>query len=125
MPDQIPADVVTERFDRLVALANDIAWQENKAQIGKEVHVLVANGEGKKDEATQRISGRSEDFRLVHVAKPAGLVRPGDIVTATVTSAAPYHLIADENVTVRKTRAGDLSQQAAGSSLLQISGVSL
>ncbi|MEY4323297.1 MAG: hypothetical protein RL410_1078 [Actinomycetota bacterium] len=125
MPDQIPADVVTERFDRLVALANDIAWQENKAQIGKEVHVLVANGEGKKDEATQRISGRSEDFRLVHVAKPAGLVRPGDIVTATVTSAAPYHLIADENVTVRKTRAGDLSQQTAGSSLLQISGVSL
>ncbi len=125
MPDQIPADVVTERFDRLVALANDIAWQENKAQIGKQVHVLVANGEGKKDEATQRISGRSEDFRLVHVAKPEGVVRPGDIVTATVTSAAPYHLIADENVSVRKTRAGDLSQQTSGNSLLQISGVSL
>ena len=125
MPDQVPADVVTERFDRLVALANDIAWQENKALVGTEVSVLIADGEGKKDQSTQRISGRSEDYRLVHIAKPSEAVRPGDIVTATVTYAAPYHLIADDNVSVRKTRAGDAWQASSTtgtSSLLQIAG---
>ena len=125
MPDQVPAEVVTERFDRLVALANDIAWQENKALVGTEVSVLIADGEGKKDQSTQRISGRSEDYRLVHIAKPSEAVRPGDIVTATVTYAAPYHLIADDNVSVRKTRAGDAWQASSTtgtSSLLQIAG---
>jgi tRNA-2-methylthio-N6-dimethylallyladenosine synthase len=35
-------------------------------------------------------------------------VRPGDIVTTTVTDAAPHHLIADGDViTHRRTRAGD------------------
>jgi tRNA-2-methylthio-N6-dimethylallyladenosine synthase len=40
---------------------------------------------------------------------PAGLaIRPGDIVTATVTDAAPHHLIADGRPhTHRRTRAGD------------------
>ena len=123
MPDQVPADVVTDRFERLVALGNDIAWQENKALIGSRVSVLVADGEGKKDDATQRVSGRSEDYRLVHVAKPAERVRPGDIVTATVTYAAPYHLIADEDVEVRPTRAGDASELGSTSALLTIGGV--
>ena len=80
MPDQVPAQVVTERFDRLVAEANAIAWEENKALVGKRVEVLVADGEGKKDGATLRISGRAADNRLVHVAQPVGVdVRPGDM----------------------------------------------
>lgn len=117
MPNQVPAEVVTERFDRLVAEANAIAWEENQAQVGKRVEVLVADGEGKKDGATLRISGRAADNRLVHVAQPAGAeVRPGDMVSATVTYAAPYHLLADEAVTVRRTRAGDASEQAQSGS---------
>ena len=112
MPDQIPQSVVTERFNRLVELANDIAWQENKKKIGTQVEVLIADGEGKKDEITDRLSGRSADFRLVHVARPEGVVvRPGDMVTATVTQAAPYHLIADEASRVIPTRAGDAWQR--------------
>jgi tRNA-2-methylthio-N6-dimethylallyladenosine synthase len=38
-------------------------------------------------------------------------VRPGDIVTSTITEAAPHHLIADAGVaSVRRTRAGDAHQ---------------
>ena len=33
--------------------------------------------------------------------------RPGDVVTARVTYAAPYHLIADEILDVRRTVSGD------------------
>ena len=37
-------------------------------------------------------------------------IRPGDVVTVTVTRAAPHHLVADEGVlTHRRTRAGDRS----------------
>jgi tRNA-2-methylthio-N6-dimethylallyladenosine synthase len=73
------------------------------------VEVLVAVGEGRKDSATGRMSGRARDGRLVHFAAPADLaVRPGDIVHATVTYAAPHHLNADGPIVAhRRTRAGD------------------
>ena len=113
MPDQIPAPIVQERYERLVALGNDIAWQENKTFVGKTTEVLVATGEGRKDEATGRVSGRARDYRLVHVTKTdvngvVHSIRPGDVVTARVTHAAPHHLIADELLAVRSTTAGDM-----------------
>ena len=45
---------------------------ENQALAGREVEVLVAEGEGRKDGATHRMSGRARDNRLVHFApRPA------------------------------------------------------
>ena len=110
MENQIPQAVVTQRFDRLVELGNSIAWAENKKLIGEKVEVLVADDEGKKDGETQRISGRARDNRLVHIAKPDTKVRPGDVVTCEVTYAAPFHLIADAEISVRQTRAGDKAE---------------
>ena len=115
MPDQVPHAVVQERYLRLVDVVNDIAWAENRAQLGRTVDVLIAQGEGRKDEATERLSGRAPDNRLVHVAVDpgAGVPRPGDIVTAEITHAAPHHLVADRVVSVRRTRAGDASTAPA------------
>jgi tRNA-2-methylthio-N6-dimethylallyladenosine synthase len=111
MPDQVPKAVVQERYERLVALQERISLEENQAQIGRTVEVLVSVGEGKKDAATRRLSGRAEDNRLVHFAVPEGAEepRPGDTVTVQVTAAAPHFLIADLTGTyaVRRTRAGD------------------
>lgn len=128
MPNQVPKEVVQERYERLVALQNSIAEEENKSLIGSEVEVLVAHGEGRKDDQTMRISGRARDNRLVHLALPMGALstpplldsdtrnsltpRPGDMVKAVVTHAAPYHLVADSALTtgdfeLRRTRAGD------------------
>lgn len=104
MPNQIDADVVQERYERLIALVKDIAWAENRALLGSSVEVLIARGEGRKDGATARVSGRARDNRLVHVARPDDQVAPGDFVTALVTHAAPHHLVADDVVSVRRTR---------------------
>ena len=71
MPDQVPKAVVQERFDRLAALQDRISLEENQKQVGREVHVLVSTGEGKKDSATHRLTGRAEDNRLVHFELPA------------------------------------------------------
>ena len=80
-------------------------------------HPTVAAGEGRKDGATQRLSGRAPDNRLVHFAVPVGddVPRPGDVVTVEVTYAAPHHLVADGAYGgVRRTRAGDAWELRSG-----------
>jgi tRNA-2-methylthio-N6-dimethylallyladenosine synthase len=122
MPNQVPKEVVQERFERLVALQDEMSWEENKKLIGTEVEVLVATGEGRKDRSTERLSGRAQDGRLVHVGLGEGqsLPRPGDVVTATVSDAKPFFLIADptspEGFPVRQTRAGDAWDRAQAES---------
>ncbi|MFZ8982099.1 MAG: hypothetical protein ACO21N_09615, partial [Candidatus Nanopelagicales bacterium] len=63
-----------------------------------------------------RLSGRAADNRLVHVARDADLgdPRPGDLVVAEVTYAAPHHLVADRMIEVRRTRAGDAWESRQG-----------
>jgi tRNA-2-methylthio-N6-dimethylallyladenosine synthase len=112
MDEQVPKHVVQERYDRLVALQEDIAWQLNKEFVGQVVEVLVSEGEGRKDAQRQRMSGRARDGRLVHFAGTGSAVgtevRPGDVVHAAVTYAAPHHLVADGPLVAhRRTRAGD------------------
>jgi tRNA-2-methylthio-N6-dimethylallyladenosine synthase len=108
LPDQVPKAVVQERYQRLVDLQERISMEENAAQVGQRVELLVATGEGRKDASTSRMSGRARDGRLVHFAPGARDIRPGDVVTTTVTGAAPHHLIADSDVLDhRRTRAGD------------------
>ncbi|HUW16060.1 MAG TPA: tRNA (N6-isopentenyl adenosine(37)-C2)-methylthiotransferase MiaB [Actinomycetes bacterium] len=117
MPGQVPKPVVQGRYERLVDLVEATAWEQNKRQVGRKLEVLVAEGEGRKDQTTARMSGRAEDNRLVHFTPPdvgdgRAPIRPGDLVTATVTYAAPHHLVADGEVTaVRRTRAGDAWQE--------------
>ncbi|WP_029391776.1 tRNA (N6-isopentenyl adenosine(37)-C2)-methylthiotransferase MiaB [Streptomyces xiaopingdaonensis] len=108
MDGQVPKEVVQERYERLVALQEEISWEENRKQVGRTVELLVAEGEGRKDDTTRRLSGRAPDNRLVHFTRPEEPVRPGDMVTAEITYAAPHHLLAEGTVgPVRRTRAGD------------------
>src|ERR671911_105201 len=110
MDGQLPKDVVQERFLRLTALQDETSWSENRAQVGRRVELLVAAGEGSKDAARGRLSGRARDGRLVHFAAADG-VRPGDMVETVVTDAAPHHLMADGAlISHRRTRAGDASE---------------
>jgi len=124
MDEQLPKEVVQERFERLMALQERIAGEEAARQVGRSLDVLVSEGAGKKDGATHRLSGRAPDNRLVHVALPADvatgadrfvgapvtlddprlaggealdprLPRPGDVVTVEVTRSAPHFLVAD------------------------------
>jgi tRNA-2-methylthio-N6-dimethylallyladenosine synthase len=114
LPDQLPKAVVQERFDRLIALQEEVSWAGNRALEGREVEVLVAQGEGRKDGETARLSGRARDNRLVHLSVPEGgdVPRPGDAVTVAVTYGAPHHLVADSALgdgtyAVRRTAGGD------------------
>jgi tRNA-2-methylthio-N6-dimethylallyladenosine synthase len=111
MDEQLPKAVVQERYERLIALQEQITLEENQKLVGAEVELLVAAGEGRKNAETARMSGRARDGRLVHFRPEGnldGTVRPGDVVTVVVSAAAPHHLVADTPVlTHRRTRAGD------------------
>jgi tRNA-2-methylthio-N6-dimethylallyladenosine synthase len=111
MDAQVPPGIVAERYQRLTALVEEITLAENEAFTGRQVEVLVAEGEGRKDGATHRLSGRARDNRLVHFAPGGTGPRPGDLVTTLVTRAAPHYLVADgEPLAVRRTRGGDAWQ---------------
>jgi tRNA-2-methylthio-N6-dimethylallyladenosine synthase len=113
MAGQVPKAVVQERYERLIALQEEISWAGAKAQIGHEVEVLVGAGEGRKDAATGRVSGRARDGRLVHVATGGLAAAPGDVVTSTVTYAAPHHLVADAGIHSHRRWRGNAANDAA------------
>ena len=85
MPEQVPKEVVQERFDRLVALQGSISLAKAEAVVGDEVEVLV-EGAGRKGDSTQ---SRTRTNRIVHLREP---LEPGTFATARVTGAAPHHL---------------------------------
>jgi tRNA-2-methylthio-N6-dimethylallyladenosine synthase len=75
---------------------------------------MFADGEGRKDALTHRMSGRARDNRLVHVTvpeKPAERPRPGDLAEVIISYAAPHYLNADAGLlALRRTRGGDAWQ---------------
>ncbi|AMM32366.1 (dimethylallyl)adenosine tRNA methylthiotransferase [Sinomonas atrocyanea] len=113
MAEQLPKAVVQERYERLIALQDRIAAEENAAQVGRTLEVMATAQPGRKAGETHRLSGRARDNRLVHFSVPEGAQapRPGDLVTVTVTEAAAFHLIADPadpaDYSLRRSRAGD------------------
>jgi tRNA-2-methylthio-N6-dimethylallyladenosine synthase len=83
----LPPDVIQERFDRLVALQNQVSLEMNQAIVGHVVEVL-AEGPSKKD--AEVATTRTRGGKVVHVR---GRYRPGTFLDVLVTSAAPHHLI--------------------------------
>ena len=109
MENQVPKAVVQDRYERLLALQERISEEENRKLIGTSQELLV-QADGRKNDRTQRRSGRARDGRLVHFT-PEGDIRAGDVVEVVITDAAPHFLIADGGVAShRRTRAGDMTE---------------
>ncbi|MCS4536352.1 tRNA (N6-isopentenyl adenosine(37)-C2)-methylthiotransferase MiaB [Corynebacterium sp. HS2168-gen11] len=115
---QIPKEVVQERYERLIAVQEEVSLDENQKLIGTTVELLVQADGGRKNDRTHRMTGRARDGRLVHFkTDPVAdgvidrMIRPGDVITATITDAKPYFLIADSGVlSHRRTKAGDMTE---------------
>ncbi len=88
MAEQLPKEVVQERFDRLVALQERISTERAQALLGREVEVLV-EGAGRRGSSTQ---SRTRTNRIVHLADP---LQPGTFAAARITAAAAHHLSGD------------------------------
>ena len=86
--EQIPKEVVQERFDRLVDLQTRIGTERAAAQVGRTVEVLV-EGEGKRGGSTQ---SRTRTNRLVHLGSAHAA---GTFLDARITAAAAHHLVGE------------------------------
>jgi tRNA-2-methylthio-N6-dimethylallyladenosine synthase len=84
MDDQVPKEVVQERFDRLVAMQEAISLARMRAQVGSAVEVLV-EGTGRKG----GVQGRTRTNRVVHLP---GEIDAGTFLDAWIVSAHPHHL---------------------------------
>lgn len=105
MPNQIPEAIVGERYTRLHEHQQKISLSVNQESIGTTHRIMVTEVEGRRDAAQSRLTGRSEDFRLVHFDN-ASAGRPGDFVDVEITDASAHYLIGRELSHVA-TRGGD------------------
>ena len=108
MPNQVAEEIVGERYTRLHEHQQKISLAVNQSAIGSVHRALVSEVEGRRDEAQSRMTGKTEDFRLVHFSADTD-ARPGDIVDVKITEASAHYLLADA-ISVTRTRGGDAHQ---------------
>jgi tRNA-2-methylthio-N6-dimethylallyladenosine synthase len=82
--EQVPKEVVQERFDRLVELQERFSLAHNEALVGSTMELLI-EGEGRKGGA----QGRTRTNKVVHVG---GSHVPGTFLDAEIVSGHPHHL---------------------------------
>jgi len=83
--DQVPKEVVQERFDRLLTVQERISLERNRAYEGRTVEVLV-EGTGRKG----GVQGRTRTNKVVHFE---GTEAPGAFLDVVVERAHPHHLL--------------------------------
>ncbi len=88
--DQIPDEVKSERFKRLVDAQNEISFEKNQALVGRTVRVLC---EGESDR-TRLYSGRTEGGKLVHFEGGPG--DAGRYIRVRITSAQTFLLYGEK-----------------------------
>jgi tRNA-2-methylthio-N6-dimethylallyladenosine synthase len=88
--EQLPKEVVQERYDRLTELQERIALERNREMIGTTQEVLV-EGSSKKDPS--RLTGRTRNNKLVHFTTDGAA--EGSFRTLAITGAHSHFLEGD------------------------------
>lgn len=99
--DDVPAEVKQERYDRLMALQEEISLEYNRSRVGSDITVivdsyqdgiLVCRSEGDSPDVDGEVLVRYEEEKARGIA-PEGLV--GSFITVHVTGADSYDLCAE------------------------------
>lgn len=90
MENQIPEDIIKDRFNRLLDVLNPLIHELNSQQVGNTFNVLVEET-SKHDEAL--LSGRSENNTLIHFKGTPDLI--GQIVPVKIIENKTFYLIGE------------------------------
>lgn len=94
LEDDVPADVKTERANRLMEIQNEISLEKNEAMVGQTFKVLFDRKEG--DYFIGRTEGDSPEVdNEVLVAAKDQYVRVGDFAQVKIIDAQAYDLIGE------------------------------
>ncbi len=98
LPGKIREDAIKRRYDRIVALAEELCAQRAEERLGSPVDVLVDTVEDGEVEGRSAHQAPEVDGSTTLVAGDAGVdlaaLRPGDLVRATVTGTDGVDLVA-------------------------------
>lgn len=94
MPDQVPAEVKQERWERAMAHQQPIALARQEAQLGRVLDVLVDGWDDERGIALARSYREAPevDGYVLVAPKRGEQYRPGDRLTVRITAAMPYDL---------------------------------
>ena len=93
LPDGVPAEVIDERYHRIMALQQEIAFARNRDRVGKREQILVDSAADAETEARGRSRGDAPEVDgRVHIV--AGHPRAGDLVEVEVVEARGYDVAA-------------------------------
>ncbi|MDE3223274.1 MAG: tRNA (N6-isopentenyl adenosine(37)-C2)-methylthiotransferase MiaB [Acidobacteriota bacterium] len=98
--DFVGDDQIKDRFERLKEVTNRSALRRSQTRVGAIEEVLV-EGPSRRDPAVY--SGRTRHGRLIHFS-PTTDLRAGALISAEVTSAAPYFLRGVQREVLRAPR---------------------
>jgi len=87
IPDDIPESVIKNRFQRLVAVQDEMSRNNHRKQVGKHLRVLFDGISREKD----AITARTDDGRLVLVKAPAEWI--GKFGNVTITDSTTWSLV--------------------------------
>ena len=90
MTDQVPHDISTARFERMLALQNEISLARNQRFVGRTVRVLaeeISHGD------SSRITARGDSPRPIHVTADPSVI--GQFVNVKITAADTFSLMAE------------------------------
>ena len=85
--EQVPQDIIKDRFDRLLTLQNGIDLEINKTYEGRRVEILA---EGLSKTNDKRYTGRTESNKVVNFNSDTDV--SGKMVTVEITQAATWSL---------------------------------
>ncbi len=93
MPDQIAPEVREERFQRLLALVNEVAAAKYQALVGSRMEILV---EGPSRKNPQRLTGRTRCNKIVVFEGAERHV--GQVLEVAITKAGSFTLYGDPTI---------------------------
>lgn len=91
MENQVPHEVSTARFERMLALQNEISLARNQRFVGRTVRVLaeeISHGDATK------VTGRGDSPRPIHFAADPSVI--GQFVNVKITAADTFSLSAEQ-----------------------------
>ena len=90
MEDQVPEDVVKDRFDRMLDVLNPIVHEVHQEQVGK-VMMVFAEETSKQD--SNILTGRADNNMLVHFSGTKDLI--GKTVPVQIIANKTFYLIGE------------------------------
>ena len=90
MKEQVPEDVVKDRFDRMLDVLNPIVHEVHAEQVGK-VMTVFAEETSKQDASI--LTGRADNNMLVHFPGTEDLI--GEMIPVKITENKTFYLIGE------------------------------